>query len=160
MAGGFTPTADRFPISPPSPMKIPRGYSLRSRYQFVSNSLETNPFMNINRLGYDKSASLMEENNTPTICIIGLGYVGLPTAIGFHDAGFNVWGVDVSERIVETILQGENPTGDPELDDIVPAVGAERRNISTAASEAVPNCDCLVVTVSKTITHDIEPELS
>ena len=24
------------------------------------------------------------------------GYVGLPTAIGFHDAGFTVWGVDVS----------------------------------------------------------------
>ncbi|MBT4961202.1 MAG: hypothetical protein HON26_00005, partial [Euryarchaeota archaeon] len=29
-----------------------------------------------------------------TVGIIGLGYVGLPTAIGFHDAGFNVWGVD------------------------------------------------------------------
>ena len=30
--------------------------------------------------------------------IIGLGYVGLPTAIGFHDAGFEVWGVDVSSE--------------------------------------------------------------
>tara|TARA_B110000305_G_scaffold220494_1_gene262401 strand:- start:454 stop:636 length:183 start_codon:yes stop_codon:yes gene_type:complete len=32
------------------------------------------------------------------IGIIGLGYVGLPTAIGFLDAGFEVWGVDVSQR--------------------------------------------------------------
>ena len=33
-----------------------------------------------------------------TVGIIGLGYVGLPTAIGFHDAGFTVGGVDVSHR--------------------------------------------------------------
>ena len=39
-------------------------------------------------------------NNTAKVGIIGLGYVGLPTAIGFHDAGFTVWGVDVSERSV------------------------------------------------------------
>jgi len=32
------------------------------------------------------------------IGIIGLGHVGLPTAIGFLDAGFEVWGVDVSQR--------------------------------------------------------------
>ena len=42
--------------------------------------------------------------------IIGLGYVGLPTAIGFHDAGFTVWGVDVSQRTVDMVLQGKNPT--------------------------------------------------
>ena len=54
------------------------------------------------------------------IGIIGLGYVGLPTAIGFHDAGFEVWGVDVSQRTVDMVRAGENPTGDPDVDDIVP----------------------------------------
>ena len=53
------------------------------------------------------------ETGNISVGIIGLGYVGLPTAIGFLDAGFNVWGVDVSKRVVDTILQGENPTGDP-----------------------------------------------
>ena len=42
-----------------------------------------------------------------TVGIIGLGYVGLPTAIGFHDAGFTVWGVDVSQRTVDMVLQGK-----------------------------------------------------
>ena len=42
-----------------------------------------------------------------TIGVIGLGYVGLPTAIGFHDAEFNVWGVDVSQRTVDMVLQGK-----------------------------------------------------
>ena len=95
-----------------------------------------------------------------TIGIIGLGYVGLPTAIGFHDAGFNVWGVDVSERSVEMILRGENPTGDPDVDDIVPQPGAERWNITTNTAEAVPNCDVILVTVPTPITHDLKPNLS
>ena len=92
--------------------------------------------------------------------IIGLGYVGLPTAIGFHDAGFEVWGVDVSQRTVDLVLAGKNPTGDPDVDDIVPAPGTERWNITTSTPEAVPHCDVVLVTVPTPITHDLKPDLS
>ncbi|MGB0611908.1 MAG: nucleotide sugar dehydrogenase, partial [Poseidonia sp.] len=92
--------------------------------------------------------------------IIGLGYVGLPTAIGFHDAGFEVWGVDVSQRTVDMVMAGENPTGDPDVDDIVPAPGTERWHITTSTAEAVPNCDVVLVTVPTPITHDLKPDLS
>ena len=61
-----------------------------------------------------------------TVGVIGLGYVGLPTAIGFLDAGFEVWGVDISERTVATVREGRNPTGDPDVDDLVPAPGTPR----------------------------------
>jgi hypothetical protein len=44
-----------------------------------------------------------------TVGIIGLGYVGLPTAIGFHDAGFEIWGVDVSQRTVDMVEQEKTP---------------------------------------------------
>ncbi len=100
------------------------------------------------------------ETGRPSVGIIGLGYVGLPTAIGFHDAGYNVWGVDVSQRSVDMILRGENPTGDPDVDDIVPKPGAERWNITTNTAEAVPNCDFVLVTVPTPITHDLKPDLS
>lgn len=100
------------------------------------------------------------ETGRLSVGIIGLGYVGLPTAIGFHDAGFNVWGVDVSQRSVDMILRGENPTGDPDVDDIVPQPGADRWNISTNTGEAVPNCDVVLVTVPTPITHDLKPDLS
>ena len=93
------------------------------------------------------------------IGIIGLGYVGLPTAIGFHDAGFRVWGVDVSQRTVDMVRAGENPTGDPDVDDIVPAPGTERWNITTSTAEAVPHCDVVLVTVPTPITHDLKPDL-
>ena len=95
-----------------------------------------------------------------TIGIIGLGYVGLPTAIGFHDAGFNVWGVDVSQRTVDMVKAGKNPTGDPDVDDIVPAPGTERWHITTSSAEAVPHCDVVLVTVPTPITHDLKPDLS
>ena len=54
-------------------------------------------------MGWDASFSERAKNGNLTVGIIGLGYVGLPTAIGFHDAGFNVWGVDISERTVRML---------------------------------------------------------
>ena len=95
-----------------------------------------------------------------TVGIIGLGYVGLPTAIGFHDAGFNVWGVDISQRTVEMVKRGENPTGDPDVDDIIPAPGSDRWNITTSTSEAVPHCDVVLVTVPTPVTEDLKPDLT
>ena len=38
--------------------------------------------------------------------MVGLGYVGLPTAIAFHDAGLSVIGVDVSERVIKELKDG------------------------------------------------------
>ena len=95
-----------------------------------------------------------------TVGIIGLGYVGLPTAIGFHDSGFNVWGVDISQRTVDMVKRGENPTGDPDVDDIIPAPGSERWNVTTSTSEAVPHCDVVLVTVPTPVTEDLKPDLS
>jgi UDP-N-acetyl-D-glucosamine dehydrogenase len=50
------------------------------------------------------------EDTSPTVAIVGLGYVGLPTALGFYAAGVPVIGVDISaERITEVL------TGTPDL---------------------------------------------
>ena len=99
------------------------------------------------------------QNGNISVGIIGLGYVGLPTAIGFLDAGFNVWGVDVSQRVVDTILRGENPTGDPEIDNIIPNPDTKKWNITTDTSIAVENCEILIVTVPTPVTSDLKPDL-
>ncbi|MEC7280322.1 MAG: NAD(P)-binding domain-containing protein, partial [Candidatus Thermoplasmatota archaeon] len=95
-----------------------------------------------------------------TVGVIGLGYVGLPTAIGFLDAGFEVWGVDISERTVATVREGRNPTGDPDVDDLVPAPGTPRWHVTTSTAEAVPHCDVVLVTVPTPVTDDLQPDLS
>ena len=111
-------------------------------------------------MSWSQRFSSLVSNKDMTVGIIGLGYVGLPTAIGFHDAGFSVWGVDVSQRTVDMVKAGENPTGDPDVDDIIPAPGTERWNITTSTAEAVPHCDVVLVTVPTPITHDLKPDLS
>ena len=111
-------------------------------------------------MSWSQRFSSLASNKDMTLGIIGLGYVGLPTAIGFHDAGFLVWGVDVSQRTVDMVRAGENPTGDPDVDDIIPAPGTERWNITTSTAEAVPHCDVVLVTVPTPITHDLKPDLS
>ena len=111
-------------------------------------------------MGWDSVFSERAQNGDLTVGIIGLGYVGLPTAIGFHDAGFNVWGVDISERTVRMVLNGENPTGDPDVNDLIPDPNSSRWNITTSTSEAVPHCDVVLVTVPTPVTDDLKPDLT
>lgn len=55
------------------------------------------------------------------ICVLGLGYIGLPTASIFATRGKKVLGVDVVSRVVETINRGEIHIEEPDLDVLVRA---------------------------------------
>ena len=48
------------------------------------------------------------KDKTAKIGVIGLGYVGLPLAIEFVQAGFNVSGIDIDESKVNKINNGQN----------------------------------------------------
>jgi nucleotide sugar dehydrogenase len=111
-------------------------------------------------MGWDASFASRADSGDLSVGIIGLGYVGLPTAIGFRDAGFNVWGVDLSDRIVNALYEGRNPLGDPDLDDMIPAPGSERWNITRNTAEATAACDVLIVTVPTPVSDDLKPDLS
>ena len=95
-----------------------------------------------------------------TVGVIGLGYVGLPTAIGFLDAGFEVWGVDISERTVAMVREGRNPTGDPDVDDLVPALRDAPLARHGLHGGSRPAVDVVLVTVPTPVTHDLQPDLS
>jgi len=94
-----------------------------------------------------------------TIGVVGLGYVGLPTALGFHDAGFRVHGLDVSERLIDALRAGENPGDDSAHDGVIPA-GGRRWLVTTDANEALTACDVVLVTVPTPVTADHRPDLS
>ena len=111
-------------------------------------------------MGWDSSFASKADSGNLNVGIIGLGYVGLPTAIGFRDAGFNVWGVDLSEHIVNSLMEGVNPLGDPDLDDIIPKPGSERWHITSSTSDATDHCDVLIVTVPTPVSEDLKPDLS
>ena len=111
-------------------------------------------------MGWDAAFASRADSGDLTIGIIGLGYVGLPTAIGFRDAGFNVWGVDISDRIVNALHEGRNPLGDPDLDDMIPAPDSDRWTITRSTAEATTACDVLIVTVPTPVSDDLKPDLT
>ena len=89
-------------------------------------------------MGWTPEFAILASEGNLTVGIIGLGYVGLPTAIGFHDAGFNVWGVDISQRTVDMVKRGENPTGDPDVDDIISEVPVSPAPVAEMFSPGKP----------------------
>ena len=53
------------------------------------------------------------------INVIGLGYIGLPTAALLATKGYSVAGTDISEKTVNVINQGKSHFAEPELDLLV-----------------------------------------
>lgn len=79
--------------------------------------------------------------NTPPkfehICVVGLGYIGLPTAALLANRGFQVHGMDVVPRVVDTINSGAIHIVEPELDTFVAAaVNSGKLKASTDAAPA------------------------
>ena len=52
------------------------------------------------------------------ICVIGLGYIGLPTACLFANAGYEVIGVDVNRETIEKLNQGNLPFEEKGLEEL------------------------------------------
>lgn len=72
-----------------------------------------------------------------TVCVVGLGYIGLPTAALLASNGFQVVGVDLNVHAVETINQGRVHIVEPDLDAFVrSAVTAGRLHAYTTPREA------------------------
>lgn len=92
------------------------------------------------------------------VCVIGLGYIGLPTAAMFASRGVDVLGVDVNPRAVETINRGEIHIVEPELDAIVRDVVARGKLRAALQPEAADAFLIAVPTPFKGDNHD--PDLS
>lgn len=71
------------------------------------------------------------------ICVVGLGYIGLPTAALLANRGYDIHGVDVVQSTVDTINNGEIHIVEPELDTFVrSAVNSGRLKASLTPAEA------------------------
>jgi UDP-N-acetyl-D-mannosaminuronic acid dehydrogenase len=72
--------------------------------------------------------------NKKTVCVVGLGYIGLPTAALLASNGYQVVGVDLNSYAVETINQGQIHIVEPDLDGFVrSAVSTGRLKAFTTA---------------------------
>ena len=92
-----------------------------------------------------------------TLAVHGLGYVGLPTAAVFADAGLDVTGVDVNAEVVAAINAGRAHIVEPNLDALVRRV-VEAGKL-TAATDP-PEADVHVIAVPTPLTEDRRPDLT
>ncbi|CAD7847933.1 MAG: UDP-N-acetyl-D-glucosamine 6-dehydrogenase (EC 1.1.1.136) [Olavius algarvensis Delta 4 endosymbiont] len=99
------------------------------------------------------------EDKTAVVGIVGLGYVGLPLAIHFCQAGFKVIGFDLDEEKINMLRAGQS---------YIRHVPAEPIAVLTAGGQIQPTvdfsqlskADCVLICVPTPLTEKLEPDLS
>ena len=90
------------------------------------------------------------------VVVLGLGYIGLPTAAVIARSGARVLGIDVDARVVETINSGRVHIEEVDLDGLVSGVVA--RGMLRAATEIAP-ADVFVIAVPTPFDDDRQPNI-
>lgn len=112
--------------------------------------LTVNDLRNLESRIRDKSAD---------IGVVGLGYVGLPLALAFAEAGFNVTGVDADKGRVNKITRGISYLLDIESARLKKAVVKGRLKATTSQS-ALRRVDTIIICVPTPLTKTKEPDLT
>src|SRR5581483_12010456 len=91
------------------------------------------------------------------VAVIGLGYIGLPTAALIASRGMQVVGIDTKEDVVNTVGSGAIHISEPDLDGLVSKVVSSGA-LTTATKP--PPADVFIIAVPTPIDHDMRPDMS
>ena len=98
-------------------------------------------------------------NKEANIGVIGLGYVGLPLAIEFAKAGFNVSGIDVDDKKIAAINKGNNYISD--IDDSLLMDLVKKGNLkATKDTSIITTLDAISICVPTPLSKVNEPDVS
>jgi UDP-N-acetyl-D-mannosaminuronic acid dehydrogenase len=100
-------------------------------------------------------------NGDITVSIYGLGKMGLPLATVFAENGAKVVGVDINNKVVETVNNGVNPIeGEEGLDELVQKNVRSKRLVATSdAVQAAKYADVMIIIVPTYLNNDYTPDL-
>ena len=93
----------------------------------------------------------------PEVVTIGLGYIGLPTSALIASHGTNVLGVDINQKVVDTINQGKIHIVEPDLDEVVSKAVS---NGFFKASTKPTSADVYLIVVPTPFKGNYEPDIS
>lgn len=99
------------------------------------------------------------EQHTAEVAILGLGYVGLPLAVVFAEAGFHVTGIDPDKNKVDTILRGESHIQDIPSEQINRLV-SQGKLTATTDFAALKDSDAVSICVPTPLRKTGDPDLS
>jgi len=97
-----------------------------------------------------------------TICIIGIGRIGLPTALSFAKSGLSTVGLDINVDLVQKINSGEFPLKDePKYDEIFDEVLKNKTfHASTKADQIIPKSDVILLSLPTPMDENNIPDYS
>ena len=99
------------------------------------------------------------KDKTAKIGVIGLGYVGLPLAIEFVEAGYNVVGIDIDDNKIKSINSGKNYINDIE-DRILEKAVKKNKLIATSNFSVVKEMDSVSICVPTPLNKQKDPDIS
>ena len=119
--------------------------------------MQKTPIMNID----EQTLKSPEARGEYTVCIVGCGRMGLPTACLFVEAGFKVIGTDKDRRIVEAINRGKSPFAEPGLEDLISKHIKEGRLTATVdVGDAISKSDVIIIVVDTPVDEKMKPDYS
>jgi UDP-N-acetyl-D-mannosaminuronic acid dehydrogenase len=95
-----------------------------------------------------------------SLAVLGIGYVGLPTASLFADVGFNVVAVDIRPEQVKLVNNGVSPIDEPGLNQLISRNVKAGRLKASLDSDYSYDADGFIITVQTPILADLTPDLS
>jgi len=98
----------------------------------------------------------MNIKNKP-VCIIGLGYVGLPLAVQVISKGFTVLGIDINVELVSSLKAGKSHIEDVSSTELSEALQRGQLKISSDFSD-LSNCDVVIICVPTPLTASGVPD--
>jgi len=109
---------------------------------------------------YHKLISKIEKTESK-IGIVGLGQVGLPTALSFSDVGFDVTGYDISSELLASLENGKAPFEENGLQDLLNScIHKKLFHTQTNFVSLLENSDIIIVCVPTPLTENVRPDLS
>jgi len=99
------------------------------------------------------------KDRTARVAVLGLGYVGLPLATVFADAGFRVIGIDPDQRKVDTVRRGESHIQDVSTEHVARLVKAGRLEATTDFS-VLAEVEAVSICVPTPLRKTGDPDLS
>ena len=96
---------------------------------------------------------------TARVCVIGLGYVGLPLAVEFARAGFRVTGIDLSAAKCGQIMAGSSYIKDV-ADDAIAELVADERLMASTDYGALAEADAAIICVPTPLGKSKDPDIS
>jgi len=102
------------------------------------------------------------KSRTLRVCVVGIGRIGLPTALLFAKSGLDTIGVDINENLVQNINSGIYPLKDePGIEEIFNDVIKNKKfSATTKIEDAVPNADLILLSLPTPMDENNIPDYS